>query len=171
VNARTQLESIVKALRLEEERLTDRVKVLKEEAKEISLRMKFEVSHGSKIIQVFLNDLETKISETNKTTDTFLRTVKQQSLYIADQVAKGLQTLDANTRQQFDLFQKIGAAAEFSPLIKAGRGQYVDLDELKGSVIRAMGIMHSKLNNMVNGGTKEALQKAIVSLESDILLT
>jgi len=31
--------------------------------------------------------------------------------------------------------------------------------------------MHSKLNSMVNGGTKEALQKAIVSLESDILLT
>jgi hypothetical protein len=45
VNARTQLESIVKALRLEEEHLTDRVKVLKEEAKEISLHMKFEVSH------------------------------------------------------------------------------------------------------------------------------
>jgi hypothetical protein len=171
VNARTQLESIVKALRLEEEHLTDRVKVLKEEAKEISLRIKFEVSHGSKIIQVFLNDLETKISETNKTTDMSLRTVKQQSLYIADQVAKGLQTLDANTRQQLDLFQKIGAAAEFSPLIKAGRGQYVDLDELKGSVIRAMGIMHSKLNNTVNGGTKDSLQKAIVSLESDILLT
>jgi hypothetical protein len=171
VNARTQLESIVKALRLEEEHLTDRVKVLKEEAKEISLRIKFEVSHGSKIIQVFLNDLETKISETNKTTDMSLRTVKQQSLYIADQVAKGLQTLDANTRQQLDLFQKIGAAAEFSPLIKAGRGQYVDLDELKGSVIRAMGIMYSKLNNTVNGGTKDSLQKAIVSLESDILLT
>jgi hypothetical protein len=171
VNARTQLESIVKALRLEEEHLTDRVKVLKEEAKEISLRIKFEVSHGSKIIQVFLNDLETKISETNKTTDMSLRTVKQQSLYIADQVAKGLQTLDANTRQQLDLFQKIGAAAEFSPLIKAGRGQYVDLDELKGSVIRAMGIMYSKLNNTLNGGTKDSLQKAIVSLESDILLT
>ena len=33
VNARTQLELIVKALRLEEEHLTDRVKVLKEEAK------------------------------------------------------------------------------------------------------------------------------------------
>jgi hypothetical protein len=171
VNARTQLESIVKALRLEKEQLTVRVKVLKEEAKEISLRMKFEVSHGSKIIQVFLNDLETKISETNKTTDTFLRTVKQQSLYIADQVAKGLQTLDINTRQQLDLFQKIGAAAEFSPLIKAGRGQYVDLDELKGSVIRAMGIMHSKLNNTVNDRTKDSLQQAIVSLESNILLT
>ena len=77
--------------------------------------------------------------------------MKQQSLYIAKEIAKGLQTLDANTRQQLDLFQKIGVAAEFSPLIKAGRGQYVDLDELKGTVIRAMGIMHSKLNNTVNG--------------------
>jgi hypothetical protein len=115
VNARTQLELIVKTLRLEEEHLTDRVKVLKEEAKEISLRIKFEVSHGSKIIQIFLNDLETKISETDKTIDMSLQTVKQQSLYIAEQVAKSLQTLEANTRQRLDLFQKIGAAAEFSP--------------------------------------------------------
>jgi hypothetical protein len=74
-------------------------------------------------------------------------------------------------REQLDLFQKIGAAAEFSPLINAGRGQYVDLDELKGSIIRAMGIMHSKLTNMTNGGTKDALQKVIESLESDILFT
>jgi hypothetical protein len=69
VNSRTQLESIVKTLRLEKEQLTVGIKVLKEEAKEISLRIKLEVSHVSKIIQVFLNDLEAKISETNKTTD------------------------------------------------------------------------------------------------------
>jgi hypothetical protein len=100
-----------------------------------------------------------------------LRTVQQQSLFLADRVTKGLQTLDSNTRQQLDLFQMIGAAAEISPLIKAGRWQYVDLDELKGPVIRAMGIMHSKLTNMTNGGTKDALQKAIESLESDILFT
>lgn len=171
VNARTQLESIVKALSLEEEHLTDRVKVLKEEAKEISLHMKFEVSHGRKIIQVFLNDLETKISETNKTTDMSLRTVKQQSLYIADQVAKGLQTLDANTKQQLDLFQKIGATAEFSPLVKAARGQYVDPEELKVSVIRAMGIMHSRLKYMLNSRTQNKLQEAIEELESEILVS
>lgn len=171
VNARKQLESIVKALRLEKEQLTIGVKVLKGEAKEISLRIKLEVSHVSKIIQVFLNDLEAKISETNKTTDMSLRTVKQQSLYIADQVAKGLQTLDANTRQLLDLSQKIGAAAEFSPLIKAGRGQYVDLDELKGSVIRAMGIMHSRLNHMLNSRTQNKLQEAIEELESEILVS
>jgi hypothetical protein len=81
------------------------------------------------------------------------------------------QRSEKRIRLQLDLFLKIGAAAEFSPLIKDGRGQYVDLDELKGSVIRAMGIMYSKLNNTVNGGTKDSLQKAIVSLESDILLT
>ena len=31
--------------------------------------------------------------------------------------------------------------------------------------------MHSKLTNMTNGGTKDALQKAVESLESDILFT
>jgi hypothetical protein len=47
--------------------------------------------------------------------------------------------LDAKTIQQLDLFQNTGSAAEFSPLAKVARGQFVDLDELKGSVIRAMG--------------------------------
>lgn len=89
---------------------------------------------------------------------------------IAEQAVKNIQTLDTNTKQQMDLFQKIGATAEFSPLIKAARGQYVDLEELKGSVIRAMGIMHSKLNYMLNNGTNDALQKAIESLESEILV-
>ena len=117
-----------------------------------------------------MKDLEAKISESNKTTDKSLQIMKHQSLSIAEQVAKSLQTIDTNTKQQMDLFQKIGAAAEFSPLIKAARGQYVDLDELKGSVIRAMGIMHSRLNNTLNGGTKDTLHKAIENLESDILV-
>lgn len=161
VNTKTHLESIVVALRLEKEQLTARVKVLKEEAKEISLRIKFEVSHGIKIIQIFLKDLEAKINESNKATEVSLQTVKHQSLYIAEQVARSLQTLDANTKQQLDLFQKIGATAEFSPLVKAARGQYVDLEELKVSVIRAMGIMHSRVNYMPNSRTKNKLQEAI----------
>ncbi len=170
VNAKTQLETLVKALRLEKEQLTAKVRVLKEEAQEISLSIKFEVSHGSKIIQIYLKELEAKIAELNKATEASLRTVKEHSLSISEQTVKSLQTLDANTRQQLDLFQKIGATAEFSPLVKAARGQYVDLDELKGSVIRAMGIMHSRLPNMLNGGTKNKLQEAIEGLESEIIV-
>ena len=171
VNARTQLESIVKALRLEEEHLTDRVKVLKEEAKKISLSIKFEVSHGIKLIQIFLKHLEAKIAESNKATEESLRSVKQQSSSIAEQTVKSLQTLDANTKQQLDLFQKIGATAEFSPLVKAARGQYVDPEELKVSVIRAMGIMHSRLKYMLNSRTQNKLQEAIEELESEILVS
>lgn len=128
------------------------------------------MSIGRKIVQTFFKDLEAKISVSNKTTDESLQMMKHQSLSIAEQEAKSLQTIDTNTKQQIDLFQKIGAAAEFSPLIKAARGQYVELDELKGSVIRAMGIMHSRLNNTLNGGTKYALHKAIENLESDLLV-
>jgi hypothetical protein len=169
VNAKNQLETLVKALRLEKEQLTAKVKVLKEEALQISLSMKFEMSRGSKIIQIFLKDLEAKIAESSKATEESLRTVKEQSLYIGEQTVKSLQTLDANTKQHLDLFQKVGATAEFSPLVKAARGQYVDLDELKGSVIRAMGIMHSKLTNILNGETKNKLQAAIEGLESEML--
>jgi hypothetical protein len=170
VNAKTHLESKVKSLSLENEKLSAKVQVLREEGKKISLSIGFDMSHGRKIVQTFLKDLEAKISESNKTTDKSLQVMKNQSLSIAEQVAKSLQTIDINTKQQMDLFQKIGAAAEFSPLIKAARGQYVDLDELKGSVIRAMGIMHSRLNNTLNGGTKDTLHKAIENLESDLLV-
>lgn len=107
----------------------------------------------------------------NKATEGSLRTVKQQSLSIAEQTVKSLQTLDANTKQQLDLFQKIGATAEFSPLVKAARGQYVDLEGLKVSVIRAMGIMHSRLNHMLNSRTQNKLQEAIEELESEILVS
>jgi hypothetical protein len=170
VNAMTQLKTLMKALRLEKEQLPAKVTVLKEEAQKISLSIKFEMSHGSKIIQIFLKNLEAKVAESNKATEASLRTVKETSLSISEQTVKSLQTLDANTKQQLDLFQKIGATAEFSPLVKAARGQYVDLDELKGSVIRAMGIMHSRLTNMLNGGTKNKLQEAIEGLESEIIV-
>jgi hypothetical protein len=42
---------------------------------------------------------------------------------------------------------------------------------MNGSVVRAMDIMHSKLNYRLNSGTKDMLQKAIESLESEILVT
>ena len=171
VNAKTHLDSKVEALRLENEELLAKIKVLREEGNKISLRIGFIMSHGRKIIQACVKDLETKIIELNKATDSSLQIMKHQSLSIAEQAVKSMQMLDTNTRQQMDLFQKIGAAAEFSPLIKAARGQYVDLEELKGSVIRAMGIMHSKLNYMLNSGTKDTLQKAIESLESEILVS
>jgi hypothetical protein len=170
VNAKSQLETLVNALRLEKEQLAAKIKVLKQEAEEISLKMKFELSHASKMIQIFLKVLEAKIAESSKATEACLRTVKEQSLSISDQTVKSLQTIDANARQQFDLVQKVGATAEFSPLVKAARGEYVDLDELKISVIRAMGIMCSRLKNLMNGGTRNKLLEAIEGLESEILI-
>ncbi len=109
VNAKTHLDSKVEALRLENEELLAKIKVLREEGNKISLRIGFNMSHGIKIIQAFLKDLETKIIESNKATDASLQIMKHQSLSIAEQAVKSMQTLDTNTKQQMDLFQKIGA--------------------------------------------------------------
>ena len=136
----------------------------------MSLRIGLELSLGRKMIQTLLKDLELKINKSKKTTDESLQSMEQKSLYIAERAVNGLQTLDATTKQELDLFHKIGAAAEFSPLIKAARGQYVDIDELKGSVIRAMGLMHSRMSSTLNKGTKDALQEMIEHLESEILV-
>jgi hypothetical protein len=158
------------SLRLECENLSAKVSVLRDEGRRISYSIGFQVSLGKKMIQKFLKDLDEKINGSKKAADQSLLSVKQQSLSIAEQAVNSLQTLDAEVRQQLDLFQKIGASAEFSPLIKAARGQYVDLDELRTSVIRAMGIMHSRLKYIQNNGTKDLLQKAIESLESELLI-
>jgi hypothetical protein len=80
------------------------------------------MSHGRKIIQPFLKDLEAKIIESNKATDASPRIMKHQSLSIAEQAVTSMQTLDTNTMRQMDPFQKIETTADFSPLIKAARG-------------------------------------------------
>ena len=78
VNAKTHLDSKVEALRLENEELLSKIKVLREEGNKISLRIGFNMSHGIKIIQAFLKDLETKIIESNKVTDASLQIMKHQ---------------------------------------------------------------------------------------------
>lgn len=168
-NAKKHLDSNMESLKLEHGQLTAKVAALRKEGKRISRSIAFEVSQARRLVHIFLKDLVAKISESNNAADQALKTMKQQSLSIGEQTVKALQTLDAKTRQELDIIQKI-ATAEFSPLIKAARGQHVDLEELKASVIRAMGIMHSRLNYMQNGGTKDILQKAIVKLESEMIV-
>lgn len=113
VNARTQLESIVKALRLEEEHLTDRVKVLKEETNKISLSIKFEVSHGIKLIQIFLKHLEAMIAESNKASEESLRSVKQQSSSIAEQTVKAYKLLTPILSNNLIFFRRLELLQNF----------------------------------------------------------
>jgi hypothetical protein len=75
-----------------------------------------------------------------------------------------------NFAKQLDLFHKIGSSAEFEPLIKAARGQYIDPDELKYPVIRAIDIMISRLNSIANNLTKNKLEQARNSLQSECLI-
>jgi hypothetical protein len=53
VNAKTHLDSKVKSLSLESVELSAKVQVLREEGKKISLSIRFDMSHGRKIVQTF----------------------------------------------------------------------------------------------------------------------
>jgi hypothetical protein len=57
----------------------------------------------------------------------------------------------------------------FSPLIKAARGEIVDINELKTSVIRVLGIMSSRLDNIRYRSAKEIIDKAINILQLEWL--
>ena len=69
------------------------------------------------------------------------------------------------------MYQEIGSPAEFSPLIKAARGEIVDIDELRTSVIRVLGIMTSRLDNIMHRAAKDTLEKAINILQSEFLFS
>jgi hypothetical protein len=95
----------------------------------------------------------------------------EQQLVNTGERAKGIvQSLELELNKQLDMFHKIGSSAEFSPLIKAARGQFVDPDELKLPIIRAIDIMISKLNSIASSVTKNKLEQARDSLQSECLI-
>jgi hypothetical protein len=65
--------------------------------------------------------------------------------------------------------KKLDLLQSFSPLIKAARGEIVDINELKTSVIRVLGIMSSRLDNIRYRSAKEIIDKAINILQLEWL--
>jgi hypothetical protein len=95
----------------------------------------------------------------------------EEQLVNTGERAKGIvRSLELELNKQLDMFHKIGSSAEFSPLIKAARGQFVDPDELKLPIIRAIDIMISKLNSIASSVTKNKLEQARDSLQSECLI-
>jgi outer membrane murein-binding lipoprotein Lpp len=156
----------VSSLTSESNDLTKKVESLSEEQRRISNIIEFQHGEVTKAIQTFLQNLNGQINNTTKTSIQAIQNMKEQSLAIGEQSKLGLQFIDAEVKKQLYLLEKIGASAEFSPLIKAARGEDVDVDELRISVIRALGIMTSRLDNILNGEAKEVLQQAINTLQS-----
>ena len=95
-----------------------------------------------------------------------IQTTEQQLVHTGERTKGIVQSLNDELVKQFDLLHKIGSSAEFAPLIKAARGQYIDPDELKFPVIRAIDIMISRLNSTSYGATKNKLEQARDSLQS-----
>jgi plasmid maintenance system antidote protein VapI len=157
-------------MRSELDILTSKVKALKEEEERISQQIEFQLGQETRLILQFFENLQTMMSQSEKHSVEGIQRLKQRSLLLNEEVKKSFESLYSEVRQKLDMFQKIGSAADFSPLINAARGEYVDLNALRPSVIRAMGIMHSRMNSMLNSKTKDLLQKAIDSLESSFLI-
>lgn len=99
-----------------------------------------------------------------------MQNTEQQLVYTGERAKGIVQSLELELAKQWDLFHKIGSSAEFYPLIKAARGQSIDPDELKYSVIRAIDIMISRLNYIANSVTKNRLEQARNSLQSECLI-
>jgi hypothetical protein len=151
--------------------LTKKVESLSEEQRRISDVIEFQLGKCTKAIDTFLHNLDSHIKEVSKTSIQTIQNIKEQSLAIGEQSKIGLQFMNAEVKKQLDLLEKIGAYAEFSPLVKAARGKNVDINELKTSVIRVLGIMSSRLDNIRYRAAKEIIEKAINNLQSEWLFS
>ena len=111
------------------------------------------------MIEIFLQNLDSQIKDASKASIQTIENIKEQPLVIGEQSKIGLQFVNSEVNEQLEIFQMIGASAEFSPLIEAARGEIVDVHELRISVIRALGIMTSRLDNIMHRVAKDTLEK------------
>lgn len=169
IGAHNDIAAKVVSLTSECNALTKKIEGLRNEQRRISDVIEFQLGKCTKAIETFLHNLDNHIKEVSKTSIQAIKNVKEQSLIIGDQSKMGLQSISQKVKQQLDLYEEIGSPAEFSPLIKAARGEIVDINELKTSVIRVLGIMSSRLDNIRYRSAKEIIDKAINILQLEWL--
>ena len=175
VNAYNNIAANVVSLTSESNALTKKVDGLREEQRRISDLLEFQSGEAMKAIQTFLQNLDSQIKDqikdASKASIQTIKNIKEQSLAIGEQSKIGLEFVNAEVNKQLEIFQMIGASAEFSPLIQAARGEIVDINELRISVIRALGIMTSRLDNIEYRLAKDIIDKAINILQSEFFFS
>ncbi|MDQ3970457.1 MAG: hypothetical protein M3227_02075, partial [Thermoproteota archaeon] len=167
IGACNDITAKVVSLTSESNALTKKVEGLREEQRRISDLLEFQSGEATGAIQTFLQNLDSQIKDASKTSIQTIQNMNEQSLAIGEQSKIGLQFVNAEVNKQLKIFQMIGASAEFSPLIQAARGEIVDINELRISVIRALGIMTSRLDNIEYRFAKDIIDKAINILQSE----
>jgi len=121
-------------------------------------------------IQTISHTAEDGFSSSTNSSIKKMQNTEEQLVNTGERTKRIAQSFELELNRQFDMFGKIGSLAEFSPLIKAARGQSTDPDGLKYSVIIAIDIMISRLNSITNADTKKKLEEAEDSLRSACLI-
>jgi hypothetical protein len=132
--------------------------------------MQDKLQQFTQAIQTLSHAAENGLNSATNSSIKKMQNSEQQLVHTGEKVKGLVQSLHLELAKQLDLFHKIGSSAEFSPLIKAARGQFIDPDELKYSVIRSIDIMISRLNSVANSVTKNKLEQARDSLQSERLI-
>jgi hypothetical protein len=159
----------LQSLKSEADAMKEKIEDLRKMEDRISYLIGFEGQEAQKAIQALVEDAQHQISNAVSSYIQKIKNIEQQSLLTGQEAMTIVQSLNVKVKGQFDLIDKIGSLVEFSPLIKAARGRQVDADELKYSVVRALDIMISRLDNITNALTMDKLQQAKTSLQSESL--
>lgn len=115
-------------------------------------------------------NFEDRIGERVRVARMAIKKIATSSLIAQEQERRRKENFEAQERQKLDLFKKIDASLELSPIIEASRGLTVDNEALRFAVVKSIEIMISTLDPDMNSTLAAALRQAVASLKSEFII-
>ncbi|MGH9988719.1 MAG: hypothetical protein ACRD8W_32715, partial [Nitrososphaeraceae archaeon] len=137
-----QIKTEVWNLKSEHDELLDRVSNLKTLEERITCKIESRIERQMTVERDFENHIKERVTAMAKA----IKKTKIRYTIAEEQAKKRIQSLEAEERHKLDLFQKIDASLEMSPLAEAARGQPVDNESYRVALTRAIETMIPKLD-------------------------
>ena len=160
------LELQVQTLRNEFNIWQAKVNSLKSEEEKISRKIRSLLQQQDSFEQEFQNVMNEKFITMRKA----IHIMKIEHNRLVEENKSKKIAWEAEERERMNLFRKIDAPLELSPLIQAARGIEVDGEALRRATVKAIELMNSRLDPEHHGMSIKALEQALTSLKSELII-
>lgn len=143
-----------------------RVVSLKSEEERICSKNKTLLHQRDCIKRNFQSFMNKQLSETRRAIQ--IEKIEHKRLEEEDRRKK--MAMEAREKEMMNLFRKINASLEFSPLVEAARGKEVNGEALRGAVVKAIELIIPRLDPEDQGVTITALKRGLSTLKSDFIV-
>lgn len=143
-----------------------RINSLKSEEEKISRKIKSLIQQQDVFERDIQDFKDKKFSEIRRG----IQKMKIECYIIGENRKSNKCAMEGELREKMNLLQKLDAPLELSPLVQAARGNEVDGEALRGAMIKAIELMISRLDPEHHGMSIEALEQALTSLKSELVI-